>query len=129
VAASNELIDRAHRAAIERDPAELARELQALLGAKAVAHALGDLHPKSVGRYARGTREPGPRVRGRLVDLYIVVEIVRHGMADATSARWMLTTNPQLGTSPLDAIHAGRAFEVMSAAEAFVVRGQEGRGS
>jgi hypothetical protein len=52
------VFESAHRCAAELPPAELASELQTVLGQKLVAFALGDRHPKTVGRYARDDRRP-----------------------------------------------------------------------
>jgi hypothetical protein len=118
---SEHLIEDAHRAATEARPPQLASELQELLGQKLVAFAAGDRHPKTIGRYARGDREP--EALGRLVDLYTVVGILRTGMRDHAIKAWMLGSNPRLeGKAPIEAIHEGRAYEVMGAAKAFVSR-------
>jgi hypothetical protein len=117
------LVEDAHRAAIEARPPQLASELQELLGQKLVAFAAGDRHPKTIGRYARGDREPEPETLGRLVDLYTVVGILRTGMRDHAIKAWMLGSNPRLqGKAPIEAIHEGHAYEVMGAAKAFVSR-------
>jgi hypothetical protein len=119
--ATTDVIEQAHQSATGRAPDELARELQEMLGQKLVAFALGDRHPKTVGRYARGDREPEPDAMRRLVDLYTVVEILQHGMQERTVKTWMLGTNPVLrGNAPIDVFHEGRAYEVMGAAKAFV---------
>lgn len=118
-----DVIEEAHRIATDRDPAELAAELQELLGQKLVAFALGDRHPKTVGRYARGERAPEPEAHGRLVDLSVVVGILREGMREGTVKSWMLGSNPRLkGKAPIEAFHEGHPYEVMSAAKAFVSR-------
>jgi hypothetical protein len=116
-------IEDAHRAATEMDHDRLAGELQELLGQKLVAFAVGDRHPKTIGRYARGEREPDPQTLGQLVDLFTVVAILRGGMRDATIKAWMMGSNPRLrGKAPIEAVHEGRAYEVMGAAKAFVTR-------
>ncbi len=118
-----DLIEDAHREATHLDPAALASSLQLLLGQKLVAFMLGDKHPKSVGRYARGEREPDPETLGQLVDLFTVVSILRQGMRDQTVKAWMMGKNPRLkGRAPVEAVHEGHAYEVMGAATAFVTR-------
>lgn len=115
------LIEDAHREAAGRSGKELSLELQEILGQKVVAFALGDRHPKSIGRYARGEREPEPAALRGLVDLYTVVEILLGGMRRETIRSWMLGTNPRLkGQAPVEAFHEGRAYDVMRAAQAFV---------
>ena len=117
------LIEDAHQAATEVGSPQLVTELQELLGQKLVAFAVGDRHPKTIGRYARGEREPEAMTLGRLVDLYTVVGILRSGMRDHAIKAWMMGTNPRLeGRAPIEAMHEGRAYEVMGAAKAFVTR-------
>jgi hypothetical protein len=117
------LIEDAHHAATEVHAPQLAGELQELLGQKLVAFAVGDRHPKTIGRYARGDRDPEPETLGRLVDLYTVVGILRSGMRDHAIKAWMMGSNPRLkGKAPIEAMHDGRAFEVMGAAKTFVTR-------
>ncbi len=102
---------------------QLVSELQELLGQKLVAFAVGDRHPKTIGRYARGEREPEATTLGRLVDLYTVVGILRSGMRDHAIKAWMMGINPRLeGRAPIEAIHEGRVYDVMGAAKAFVTR-------
>jgi hypothetical protein len=123
MSALDHLIEDAHHAATEVRAPQLASELQELLGQKLVAFAVGDRHPKTIGRYARGDRDPEPETLGRLVDLYTVVRILRNGMRDHAIKAWMMGTNPRLkGKAPIEAIHDGRAYEVMGAAKTFVSR-------
>jgi hypothetical protein len=118
-----DLLEDAHRAATQLEHRGLASELQELLGQKLVAFAVGDRHPKTIGRYARGEREPDAQTLGRLVDLYTVVAILREGMRDASIKAWMMGSNPRLkGKAPIEAVHEGRAYEVMGAAKSFVTR-------
>lgn len=121
--AVDQLIEDAHRAATDLEPMRLAGELQELLGQKLVAFAVGDRHPRTIGRYARGERSPEPRALGRLVDIYTVVRILDDGMRSSSVKAWMMGSNPRLrGRAPIEAIHDGRAYEVMGAAKAFVTR-------
>lgn len=105
------------------DSQELASGLQEVLGQKLVAFAVGDRHPKTIGRYARGDRVPDAATLGQLVNLYTIVEILRDGMREETINGWMMGANPRLkGKAPIEAIHEGRAYEVMGAAKAFITR-------
>lgn len=123
MATVDHIIEDAHRAATDVEPARLVGELQDLLGQKLVAFAVGDRHPKTIGRYARGERPPEPQTLGRLVDLYTVVGILRDGMRSSSVKAWMMGSNPRLkGKAPIEAVHEGRAYEVMGAAKAFVTR-------
>jgi hypothetical protein len=57
------------------------------------------------------------------VDIYTVVRILGEGMRGSSIKSWMLGSNPRLkGMAPIEAIHDGRAYEVMGAATAFVTR-------
>ena len=123
MAVVEDLIEEAHREATQLPADRLAAELQDVLGQKLVAFAVGDRHPKTIGRYARREREPEARTLGRMVDLYTVLEILRRGMPDGAVKSWMMGTNPRLkGKAPIEAIHEGSSFEVMGAAKAFVTR-------
>jgi hypothetical protein len=123
MSAVGDVIEQGHRAATELDHNRLAGELQELLGQKLVAFAVGDRHPKTIGRYARGAREPDPKTLGRLVDLYTVVAVLRQGMRDTSIKAWMMGSNPRLhGKAPIEAVHEGHAYQVMGAAKAFVTR-------
>ncbi len=116
-------IERAHELAVEREPAGIAAELQELLGQKLVAFALGDRHPKTIGRYARGERSPEDDALARLTDLYAVVMILREGRAAPGPwiKKWMLGSNMRLnGKAPVQVFHDGRAYQVMGAAKSFV---------
>lgn len=121
--AVDQFVEDAHRAATGMESARLAGELQELLGQKLVAFAVGDHHPRMIGRYARGERLPEPRALGRLVDIYTVVRILGEGMREQSIKSWMMGSNPRLkGKAPIEAIHDGRAYEAMGAAKAFVTR-------
>jgi hypothetical protein len=123
VATVEHLIEDAHQAATEVEVPVLVSQLQELLGQKLVAFAVGDRHPKTIGRYARDGREPEPVTLGRLVDLYTVVGILRRGMRDQAIKAWMMGSNPRLrGKAPIEAFHEGHAYEVMGAAKAFITR-------
>jgi hypothetical protein len=123
VSAVQDLIEDAHRTATQLDHRELVAELQELLGQKLVAFAVGDRHPKTIGRYARGERNPDPRTLGQLVDLHTVVGILRQSMRDPSIKAWMMGSNPRLkGKAPIEAVHEGRAYEVMGAAKTFATR-------
>jgi hypothetical protein len=118
-----ELFEDAHRSATELEPAELASELQSILGQKLVAFALGDRHPKTIGRYARGERPPTDDSLKQLVDLYTIVQVLETGMRRQTIKQWMLGANPRLkGKAPIVVFHDGRTRDVLRAAQAFVSR-------
>jgi hypothetical protein len=119
------VLDEAHRDAVSRPSSEVASDLQELLGQKLVAFAIGDRHPKTVGRYARGEREPEEDAHAALVDLYTVVGILRSGGARPGPwiKKWMLGSNPRLrGKAPVQVFHDGQRYRVMGAAQAFISR-------
>jgi hypothetical protein len=116
-------LDTAHRSATELTGNELAAELQALLGQKLLAYAVGDRHPKTIGRYASGEREPDNATWARLVDIYNVVQILEQGMRRKTVKSWLLGSNPRLrGKAPVELLHDGDLSEVMRAARVFISR-------
>jgi hypothetical protein len=111
----------AHEHLRDRDAEEIASSLQDLLGQKLVAFALGDRHPKTIGRYARGEREPDDAAYRRLVDLFLVAEVLKTGMRPQAIKSWMLGANPRLrGKAPIEVLHENKAESVRAAAQVFV---------
>jgi hypothetical protein len=118
-----EAFETAHDTATRLTGAELASDLQAVLGQKLVAFAVGDRHPKTIGRYARDERDPDDATLRRLVDLYTVTSILEQGMRRQTVRSWMLGSNPHLaGKAPIDVFHDGRYRDVVRAARLFLSR-------
>jgi len=118
-----EALETAHGSATERTGNELAAELQAVLGQKLVAYVVGDRHPKTIGRYARGEREPDDETLARLVNLASVVHLLEQRMRRQTVKSWLLGSNPHLrGNSPADLLHEGKFADVLRAAGLFVSR-------
>jgi hypothetical protein len=116
-----EVLEGAHRSAAELSAGELTTELQAVLGQKLVAFALGDRHPKTIGRYARGERSPDDQTHRRLVDLCTIVGVLETGMRRQAVKSWMLGANPHLQSkAPIEVFHDGRTSDVMRAAHQFV---------
>jgi len=116
-------IEVAHEIAVQTKPQQMAAELQGLLGQKLVAFALGDRHPKTIGRYARGERAPNDMALGRLIDLYTVILVLERGRAERGSwiKQWMLGSNMRLGDkAPAQVFHDGDAGKVMGAARYFI---------
>lgn len=121
-----ELIEAAHRLAVEAEVQPMVAELQDVFGQKLVAFAIGDRHPKSVGRYARGERSPDNDSLQRLIDLYQVVKVLQNGRPEsgAWMKKWMLGSNSRLGgQAPVQVFHAGDTARVLGAARAFVIQG------
>jgi hypothetical protein len=116
-----QVFESAHRSSAEMSSRELASELQALLGQKMVAFAIGDRHPKTVGRYASGDRTPDDETVRLLVNLNTIVNILEKGMRRQAVKSWMLGANPHLRfKAPIEAFHDGNERDVMRAAYRFV---------
>ncbi len=119
-------IEVAHRLAVETDIQPMVGELQDVFGQKLIAYAIGDRHPKSVGRYARGERGPDNDSLQRLTDLYQVVKVLQNGRPEAGPwmKKWMLGSNSRLeGQAPVKVFHQGDTARVLGAARAFVIQG------
>lgn len=116
-------IEVAHRIAVQTRPRDMASDLQELLGQKLVAYAIGDRHPKSIGRYARGERRPTDDALEGLTNLYTIVCVLKDGRAEYGSwiKQWMLGSNVRLGgKAPVQVFHDGHPSRVVGAAAAFV---------
>lgn len=121
VAEAQAVVEEAHRQATGLTGNQLAEQLQDLLGQKLVAYALGDRHPKTIGRYARGERLPDDAAVTTLVDLSTIAGILEHSMRRETVKTWMLGSNPRLrGKAPIALVHEGKADKVIAAAKAYV---------
>jgi hypothetical protein len=119
--AVRDAFETAHEQLLDRDVSQIAAALQDALGQKLVAFAVGDRHPKTIGRYARGEREPDDGTHAQLVDLYLIFQILASGMRAASVKSWMLGANPRLrGRAPIEAFHEGRTEAVREAARIFV---------
>jgi hypothetical protein len=116
-----ELHEQAHDTATQLDPQALAKQLQEVLGQKLVAFAVGDRHPKTIGRYVRGERTPDDETWAKFVNLYTVVQLLERGMRQQAVRSWMLGSNPRLrGKAPIEAFHEGKLPDVERAARAFL---------
>jgi hypothetical protein len=121
MSAVGDLIEEGYRSATAMHEDRLVSDLQDLLGQKLVAFAVGERHPSVIGQYARAERGPGPETLAQLVDLHTVVAVLRRGMRESSIKAWMMGGNTRLaGVAPIEAVHEGRADEVMGAAGAFV---------
>jgi hypothetical protein len=116
-----ELHEEAHDIAAQLEPQELAKQLQEVLGQKLVAFAVGDRHPKTIGRYANGERTPDDETWRKFVNLYTLVQLLEQGMRQQAVRSWMLGSNPRLrGKAPIEAFHEGKLPAVEQAARAFL---------
>ena len=112
----------AFKEAMTRPVAEIAAELQELLGQRLVAFAVGVRSPKLVGRWAAGEHEPRDEADKRLRELYRVVVMLRDEQYGKGPIRaFMLAANPDLDDrAPIDVLHEGKGAEVVRAADAFI---------
>ena len=118
----NAIVEEAHQLAVNEPLETIASELQDVFGQRVVAYAIGDRHPKTVGRYARGERSNVDYItERRLIDMYIALKVLVGPLKPRTARSWMLGSNPLMnGAAPIEMIHEGRTAEVIGAAETFV---------
>jgi putative toxin-antitoxin system antitoxin component (TIGR02293 family) len=93
------------RSAIELDPAEIARALEA--------------NPRTVARWLHGETEPRPDARERLLELIAVLELLS-GVLNAEAAHdWLFTPNPALDHhKPVDLLREREYRRVLGAIDA-----------
>jgi hypothetical protein len=110
----------AHREATIAPIAEIAGQMQQLLGQRVVAYATGMRSPKAVGRWLTGTT-PHHSALKKLRDLYRTVLILGERYEPETICAWLEGANPELGDSaPIELLRQGRDVDVFRAAEDFV---------
>jgi hypothetical protein len=111
----------AYRQSLHAKPAEMARELQDVLGQRFVAYVTHTRSSKTVGRWAAGTTEdPSELALNRLRRLYRVVLLLRGTYEPDTIRAWMASPNPDLGEEiPGDLLRAGEWERVLNAARTF----------
>lgn len=114
-----------HRTTAESSTADIAAFLQDAVGQKLVAYMAGVEDPKTVGRWARGTREPqDSEVERKLRDAHYVFRLLLTKEGPYTTRAWFVGLNPQLDdVSPASAIREGQTRDVMVAAKAFLAGG------
>ncbi|MFT4039924.1 MAG: hypothetical protein QM692_17225 [Thermomicrobiales bacterium] len=121
-----ELERAAHHAATQTPATGVAGALQELLGQTMVAGITGISDAKTVGRWARGEREPRAESERRLRDAFQIATFLILAESAQTARAWFVGMNPHLRDRAPFAIlaeDADSAPRVLAAARAFVVNG------
>lgn len=115
----------AHRKAVQLEIKDLARVLGDVLTRKLVAYMLGDVDPKTVGRWASGERKPRSReTEETLRGIFQIFQMLHEEDSPHTVRAWFIGLNPQLeDESPAAAIRDGRIKDVIIAAKAYLAGG------
>lgn len=114
----------AHRSATEAQPSYMAAALQDALGQKLVAYIVGISDSKTVGRWARGVREPTPDNEKRLRTAFYIFQLLNELESSYTVRAWFAGLNPLLDDeSPAAYLRKGRLKETAAAAKAYVSEG------
>lgn len=117
-------VDRAHQAATRTAIDEIAGFLQETLGQSLVAHMTAQASPKTVGRWARGERQPRSDAEKKLRVAFQVFQLLTSRESAHTARAWFIGLNPQLGDeAPAEAIREGRLKEVWVAAKSYIAGG------
>lgn len=117
---------RAHYAAVQTSTSRIAESLQVMLGQSMVAGMTGIADPKTIGRWARGEREPRGESERRLRDAFQIVTLLSLADSPAVARAWIVGMNPHLRDHAPFVIlseDAHSAPRVLAAARAFVANG------
>ena len=113
-----------HRTTVEASVAAIAAFLQDVLGQKLVAYMAGVSDPKTVGRWAKGDREPRGAAEHRLREAYTIFQLLQTKESPHTVRAWFVGLNPQLDDeSPAKAMSEGRTRDALVAAKSFLAGG------
>lgn len=113
----------AHQQAVRLSLADVASFLRESLGATLTGFIAG-VDKRSIDRYAKGDTTPNSDTEARLRAAVQVFQLVQSVESPHTVRAWFIGMNPQLeDVSPVEALAAGHAREVMAAARAFVSGG------
>jgi hypothetical protein len=121
-----DLDKRAHHRAVHASTAQIAGELQELFGQRLVAAISGVSDEKSVGRWARGEREPRGDSERRLRDAFQIVSLLALADSPTMARAWFVGMNPHLRDRAPFAVlseNPENSAQVLAAAKAFVVNG------
>jgi hypothetical protein len=122
----SELETQAHRASVHSSTPHIAGLMQDLLGQRLVAAISGIGDEKTVGRWARGEREPRGESERRLRDAFQIISLLTLADSPATARAWFVGMNPLLrDRAPFAMLseYPESAPQVLAAAKAFVVNG------
>jgi len=112
------IVDEAYRASVTSTIAQIAEQLQATLGQRLTAYAVGVRDPKAVGKYARGAIEPREDTAQRMRDLFRITRILGDERPEIVRA-WMIGSNPLLDDrAPIELLHEENTKPVARAAGA-----------
>ena len=89
----DELLQIAHRRAVQATPAEMAAFFQDLLGQQLTALMTGIANPKAVGKWARGERSPRSPAERKLRDAYHAAVLIAEYDDEATARAWFMGMN------------------------------------
>lgn len=122
----DDLERRAHHTLIRTSTAQAATAMQELLGQQMVAAITGISDVKTVGRWARGEREPRIDTERRLRDAFHIATLLTLADSPATARAWFTGMNPQFRDRAPFAVlseEPDSAPRVLAAARAFVANG------
>lgn len=122
----SKLETRAHHISVHTSTPHVAGALQDLLGQRLVATISGIGDEKTVGRWARGEREPRGESERRLRDAFQIVTLLSLADSPAMARAWFVGMNPHLRDRAPFAVlgeDSASAPQVLAAAKAFVVNG------
>lgn len=110
----------AHTDALQISIQDVTSELARVLGRQLLC-VIVDKATRTIQRWINGESEPGADDERRLRNAYQIYLLLSSVEGDHTIRAWFVGMNPQLeDDSPVDALAADRARDVMSAARAFV---------
>ncbi|MDQ2651906.1 MAG: XRE family transcriptional regulator [Chloroflexota bacterium] len=121
-----DLEKQAHHASIHSPTPHIAGVMQELLGQRLVAAMTGIGDEKTVGRWARGEREPRGESERRMRDAFQIVSLLSLADSPAMARAWFVGMNPHLRDRAPFAVLSETpesASQVLAAAKAFVVNG------
>jgi hypothetical protein len=121
-----ELETQAHQVSVHTSTPHIAGALQELFGQRLVAALSGISDEKTVGRWARGEREPRGESERRLRDAFQIVTLLSLADSPAMARAWFVGMNPHLRDRAPFAVLSedpASAPQVLAAAKAFVVNG------
>lgn len=114
---------RAHRQAVRGDVAEVASQLQSILGQRATGAIAGVRDVKAVGKWASGERHPHPDAERRLREALRVVALMLEVEDPSVIRAWFVSLNPMLNDQVPALTIADDPASVMRAARSFVATG------
>jgi hypothetical protein len=110
------IVDEAYRASVASPIAQIAEQLQATLGQRLTAYAVGVRDPKAIGKYARAAIEPREDTAQRMRDLFRITRILGEERPEIVRA-WMIGSNPLLDDrAPIELLHEENTKPVSRAA-------------